>query len=104
MSGRINFVLFLIFLGWIGLQFGGLWLLVICALIFMVLMHELGHYLTARWVGMKVTEFFLGFGPRLWSFRYKEVDYGVKPLWFGAYVRIVGMNNLEQVAPEDEIS
>ncbi|MDE0267582.1 MAG: site-2 protease family protein [Acidimicrobiaceae bacterium] len=102
MSGRINFVLFLIFLGWIGLQFGGLWLLVICALIFMVLMHELGHYLTARWVGMKVTEFFLGFGPRLWSFRYKEVDYGVKPLWFGAYVRIVGMNNLEQVAPEDE--
>ena len=68
----------------------------------MLFLHELGHYLTARWADMKVTEFFLGFGPRLWSFRRKETVYGLKAVPFGAYVRIIGMNNLEQVSPAEE--
>ena len=38
------------------------WAFFVVALIFMIFMHELGHYLTARWTGMKVTEFFIGFG------------------------------------------
>ena len=86
----------------IGVSAGVEWLLIICALLFMVFMHELGHYLTARWTGMKVTEFFIGFGPRIWSFHYGETEYGVKALWLGAYVRVIGMNNLERVSPEDE--
>jgi RIP metalloprotease RseP len=68
----------------------------------MIFMHELGHYLTAKWSGMKVTEFFIGFGPRVWSFRRGETEYGVKGIPAGAYVRISGMNNLDEVAEEDE--
>ena len=51
---------------------------------------------------MKVTEFFIGFGPRIWSFRRGETEYGVKVIPAGAYVKIIGMSNLEEVAPEDE--
>ena len=58
--------------------------------------------LTAKWSGMKVTEYFLGFGPRLWSFRRGETEYGVKALPLGGYVKIIGMSNLEEVPPEDE--
>ena len=75
---------------------------IILALVFMIFMHELGHYVTAKWAGMKVTEFFIGFGPRLWSFRKGETDYGLKPIPAGAYVRIIGMTNLEEVDPADE--
>ena len=77
-------------------------LAVVGALIIMIFMHELGHYLTANWAGMKVTEFFIAFGPRLWSFRKGETEYGLKLIPAGAYVRIIGMSNLEEVAPEDE--
>ena len=51
---------------------------------------------------MKATEFFLGFGPRLWSFRRGETEYGVKAIPAGGYVRIIGMSNLEEVDPADE--
>ncbi len=78
------------------------WLLVVLFFLFMIFMHELGHFLTARWTGMKVVEFFLGFGPRLWSFRRGETTYGIKAIPAGAYVRIIGMNNMDYVAPEDE--
>lgn len=65
--------------------------------------HEAGHYLTARWSGMKVTEFFIGFGQQIFAFKRGETTFGVK-VWipFGAYVRIIGMNNLEEVDPADE--
>jgi membrane-associated protease RseP (regulator of RpoE activity) len=77
-------------------------LLVLVALAGMIMLHELGHFLTAKWSGMKVTEFFLGFGPRLWSIRRGETEYGVKAIPAGGYVRIVGMSNLEEVDPADE--
>jgi membrane-associated protease RseP (regulator of RpoE activity) len=51
---------------------------------------------------MKVTEFFIGFGPKLWSFTKGETEYGLKLIPAGAYVKIIGMHNLEEVAPEDE--
>ena len=73
----------------------------ILAIIFFVTAHELGHFVAAKAVGMKATEFFFGFGPRLWSFRRGETEYGIKLLPLGGYVRIVGMNPLEEVAPED---
>ena len=75
---------------------------VIVGFVLMIFVHELGHYLAARRAGMKVTEFFLGFGPRIWSFRRGETEYGFKAIPLGAYVRIIGMNNLEEVPPADE--
>ncbi|HLM29580.1 MAG TPA: site-2 protease family protein [Acidimicrobiales bacterium] len=85
----------------------GLWagwtpLWVILGFIVMIFLHELGHYLTAKWAGMKVTEFFIGFGPRIWSFRRGETEYGLKVVPAGAYVRIVGMNNLDEADQADE--
>jgi membrane-associated protease RseP (regulator of RpoE activity) len=77
-------------------------LVVIVALFTVVMLHELGHFVMAKRAGMKVTEYFIGFGPKLWSVRKGETEYGVKALPLGGYVRIVGMSNLEQVEPEDE--
>ena len=83
--------------------FGGVpVLIVVLALIGIVVLHELGHFLTARWAGMKVSEFYVGFGPRLWSIRRGETTYGIKAILAGAYVRILGMNNLERVDPVEE--
>ena len=76
--------------------------IVVLSLVFMIFMHELGHYLTARRAGMLVTEFFIGFGPRVWSFKRGEVEYGLKAIPAGAYVRIVGMTNMDEVDPADE--
>ena len=66
------------------------------------MLHELGHFLTAKRAGMKVTEYFVGFGPRLWSVRRGETEYGVKAIPAGGYVRITGFTSTEDVAPEDE--
>jgi membrane-associated protease RseP (regulator of RpoE activity) len=77
-------------------------LLFIVILIVIVMLHELGHFLTAKWCGMKVTEFFVGFGPRLWSVRRGEIEYGIKAIPAGGYVRITGFTVLEDVAAEDE--
>ena len=77
-------------------------LLIIVGIILMVMLHEFGHYWTAKRSGMKVTEFFLGFGPRLWSFTRGETEYGVKAIPAGGYVRIIGMTNLEEIDPADE--
>jgi len=69
----------------------------VVALLFSVMVHEFGHYLTARHYGMKVTEFFLGFGKRIWSTQRGETEFGVKAIPAGGYCRIEGM------APNDEM-
>src|SRR5438105_902355 len=69
-------------------------------LIAVVLLHEAGHFFTAKAFGIKVEEFFVGFGPRLWSTRRGETEYGVKLIPAGGYVRIAGMNPFEEVPPE----
>ena len=76
--------------------------LVIVAIVLMIMIHEAGHFVTAKWSHMKVTEFFVGFGPRLWSIRRGETDYGVKGIPAGGYVKIPGMTNLEEIDPADE--
>ena len=76
--------------------------MVVLAIVVMIMLHELGHFATAKWAGMKVTEYFLGFGPRLWSVRRGETEYGVKAIPAGGYVKIIGMSNLEKVDPADE--
>jgi membrane-associated protease RseP (regulator of RpoE activity) len=77
-------------------------LAIIFGIVALIMLHEAGHYYTAKRAGMKVTEFFLGFGPRVWSFRRGETEYGVKAIPAGGYVRIVGMSNLEDVEPDEE--
>ncbi len=77
--------------------------LLILFLIGCIVAHEFGHYLAAKTGRVKVTEFFVGFGPRLWSIRRGETEYGVKGIPLGGYCRIIGMNNLEDVDPAEEM-
>jgi len=77
-------------------------LAIVVGIVVMVMLHEAGHYFAAKRTGMKATEFFLGFGPKLWSFKRGETEFGVKAVLLGGYVRIIGMTNLEEVDPADE--
>jgi len=77
-------------------------LLFVLALLISIVLHEAGHMWCARWSGGKVTEFFVGFGPRIWSFQRGETEYGVKAIPAGGYVKIVGMTDLDEIEPGDE--
>jgi len=77
-------------------------LFIIIVLLASVCLHELGHYVVARRCKVKVTEYFVGFGPKLWSFTKNNIEYGVRVLPLGGYVKIVGMNMAEKVPEEDE--
>ena len=86
---------------WLGLK--NVWTLVfVVGLLASIFLHEVGHFVTARRTGMKATQFFMGFGPRLWSRHKGEVEYGFRAIPLGAFVRIIGMNGLDEVEPEDE--
>ena len=87
----------------VWLAFVNIWIFVfVVGVVISIFLHELGHFATAKWTGMKATQFFLFFGPRLWSFRRGETEYGVRALPLGAFVRIVGMNRMDDVDPADE--
>ena len=77
-------------------------LIFVLALLFSIMLHEAGHFVTAKKFGMKVTQFFVGFGQTLWSTRKGETEYGVKAIPAGGFVKIVGMTELEDVDPADE--
>ena len=86
---------------WLGVK--NPWSLVfVVGLIVSVFLHEVGHFVTARRSGMKVTQFYMGMGPRVFSFQRGEVEFGLRALPVGAFVRIVGMNNLDECDPQDE--
>ena len=53
--------------------------------------HELGHLLTAKMFGVKVTQYMVGFGRTIWSRKGRETEYGVKMIPFGGYIRMIGM-------------
>jgi membrane-associated protease RseP (regulator of RpoE activity) len=73
----------------------------VVALLASVMLHELGHFATAKKFGMKASRFFVGFGPTLWSVRRGETEYGIKAIPAGGFVKIEGMTALEEIAPED---
>ena len=74
----------------------------IVGIVAMIVVHEGAHFVAAKGFGMKATEAFFGFGPRIWSTVRGETEYGIKAIPLGGYVRIIGMNPFEEVAPEDE--
>lgn len=74
----------------------------IAVIVLVIVLHEFGHFLTAKAFRIKVTEFFVGFGPRLWSVRRGETEYGIKAVPAGGYVRIAGMNPFTEEPVEDQ--
>ncbi|MEA2452131.1 MAG: hypothetical protein QOG04_841 [Actinomycetota bacterium] len=76
--------------------------LFIYALLLVIMVHELGHLSAAKFFGFKATQYFLGFGPTIWSRQKGETEYGVKAIPAGGFVKIVGMSPYEEIEPEDE--
>ena len=66
------------------------WLVVIPVLAFVIFIHELGHFVTAKKFGIKVTEFGFGFPPRLLGFRHGETTYTLNLIPLGGFVKMVG--------------
>ena len=71
--------------------------LTIALLTLFVVLHELGHYISAKRSKIAVSEFFVGFGPKLFSFKKNDTEYGLKALLLGGYVKIPGMDENEEV-------
>jgi membrane-associated protease RseP (regulator of RpoE activity) len=74
----------------------------VVALLASVMLHEAGHFVTAKLFGMKATQFFVGFGTTLWSRQKGETEYGIKAIPAGGFVKIIGMTPLEDVPVEDQ--
>jgi membrane-associated protease RseP (regulator of RpoE activity) len=74
----------------------------VIALLVSVMIHEFGHYITAKKYGMRVSEFFLGFGKRIWSFTKGETEFGIKAIPAGGYCRIEGMTATDEMPAGDE--
>jgi membrane-associated protease RseP (regulator of RpoE activity) len=78
------------------------WLIFLVALLLSVMLHESGHFVTAKAFGMKCTRYFVGFGPTVWSTWRGETEYGIKAFPVGGFVKIVGMTSIDEVDEEDE--
>jgi regulator of sigma E protease len=75
------------------------WFLVVLGVL--VAFHELGHFLAARWVGVKVLKFSLGFGPKLFGRQVGETEYLLSAIPLGGYVKLFGEDETEATTPED---
>jgi membrane-associated protease RseP (regulator of RpoE activity) len=76
--------------------------LVIFLILLMVMGHEFGHFITAKRAGLLVSDFFVGFGPILWSTTRGETRYGIRALPLGGYVKVPGMTWGSPVEPGEE--
>ena len=74
----------------------------IVALLLSVMVHEFGHYITARRFGMWVSEFFVGFGKKIWTVQRGETEFGVKAIPAGGYCKIEGMSPSDQMPDGEE--
>ena len=77
-------------------------LIFVVALLVSVMLHEAGHFATAKAFGMKATQFFVGFGATIWSTRRGATESGVKALPLGGFVKITGMTSIDDVDPAEE--
>jgi regulator of sigma E protease len=75
-----------------------LWLLLFLGVI--IIIHELGHFLAARYFDVRVEAFSFGFGPRLFGFKRGETDYRVSPILIGGYVKMAGQEGSEEDASD----
>lgn len=69
---------------------------VVAVLGFMILIHEFGHYIVAKWLGVRVEQFAIGFGKRLVGFHRGETDYRINAIPLGGYVKMSGENPMDQ--------
>jgi regulator of sigma E protease len=69
---------------------------VVAVLGFMILIHEFGHYAVAKWLGVRVEQFAIGFGKRLVGFRRGDTDYRINAIPLGGYVKMSGENPMDQ--------
>ncbi|HEX6585333.1 MAG TPA: M50 family metallopeptidase [Solirubrobacterales bacterium] len=76
------------------------WLLVVAGFSALIVLHEFGHFIVAKWTGMRVERFFLFFPPRLWSVKRGETEYGIGMIPLGGFVKITGMNP-EELEPRN---
>ena len=75
----------------------------VLAILVSIGLHELGHMIPAKAFGGKVTQYFIGFGPTVWSKQVGETEYGVKAIPAGGFVKIAGMTPWEEVDPADDV-
>jgi regulator of sigma E protease len=73
----------------------------ILAISLLIVVHEAGHYLVARWCKMRVDRFSIGFGPAVATWKRGDTTFQLAPIPFGGYVEIRGMNIAEDVDPND---
>ena len=66
----------------------------------LVIVHELGHLLAARWYGVTVEVFSVGFGPRLMAVRRSGVEYRISAIPFGGYVKMAGSRSHGETTPD----
>jgi regulator of sigma E protease len=66
----------------------------------LIFVHELGHFLVAKWLNVVVLRFSLGFGPKLWSFQRGETEYCLSAIPLGGYVKMLGEDQEEEIPPE----
>jgi regulator of sigma E protease len=78
------------------------WVYVFLGFCFLIVLHEAGHFVAAKATGMRVESFFLFFGPKIWSFKRGETEYGIKCIPLGGYVKINGMNPEEEMPHGEE--
>src|SRR5579859_4780162 len=76
------------------------WVLAFLGFAALIILHEAGHFVAAKAVGMRVERFSLFFGPMLVKVRRGETEYGIGPLPLGGYVKITGMSPREEIPPE----
>src|SRR6202795_4489568 len=69
---------------------------VVAVLGFMILIHEFGHYIVAKWLGVRVEQFAIGFGKRLIGFRKGDTDYRINAIPLGGYVKMSGENPMDE--------
>ena len=76
------------------------WFLVVAGFAALIVLHEFGHFIVAKWTGMRVERFFLFFPPKLWSVKRGETEYGIGAIPLGGFVKITGMNP-EELEPRE---
>jgi regulator of sigma E protease len=77
------------------------WVLVFVGFSALIILHEFGHFVVAKWTGMRVERFFLFFPPKLVSVKRGETEYGIGAIPLGGFVKITGMNP-EELEPREE--